>query len=47
MLKEEPLKPNLPTVPSFKTSGNGDVAAAKTAWIKHLAEHDLRSKLAA
>src|SRR3954465_9846057 len=32
MLKDEPMKPNLPTVPSFKISGNGDVAAAKAEW---------------
>ena len=39
MLKDEPLKPNLPTVPSFKISGNGDVAAAKAEWINLIAQH--------
>jgi hypothetical protein len=39
MLKDEPIKPNLPTVPSFKITGNGDVAAAKTEWIKLMEEH--------
>lgn len=39
MLKDEPIKPNLPTVPSFKMSGNGDVAAAKAEWISLLGEH--------
>jgi len=43
MLKDEPLKPNLPTVPSFKARDNGDVAAAKAAWLKYLAEHDLQN----
>jgi hypothetical protein len=39
MLKDEPMKPDLPTVPSFKISGNGDVAAAKAEWIALIAEH--------
>jgi hypothetical protein len=42
MLKDEPIKHGLPTVPSFKTKGNGDVAAAKAAWINLLLEHELR-----
>lgn len=42
MLKDEPMKPNLPTVPSFKISGNGDVAAAKVEWINLIAEHALQ-----
>jgi len=29
MLKDGPLKPNLPTVPGFKIDGDGDVAAEK------------------
>src|ERR1700712_5022077 len=33
MMKDEPVKRNLPTVPSFKMTGNGDVAAAKAEWI--------------
>ena|ERR1700761_7559902 len=39
MLKDEPAKRNLPTVPSFVMSGTGDVAAAKTQWITLLKEH--------
>lgn len=42
MLKDKPMKPNLPTVPSFKTSGNGDVAAAKAEWIDLIAQHGLQ-----
>jgi hypothetical protein len=40
MLKDEPMKPNLPTVPSFKTSGTGDIAAAKAEWIDLLTKHE-------
>ena len=40
MLKDEPMKPNLPTVPSFKITGNGDVAAAKAEWINLMKEHE-------
>ncbi len=39
MLKDTPMKQNLPTVPSFKTSGNGDVAAAKAEWIGLIGKH--------
>lgn len=39
MLKDKPIKPNLPTVPSFKVTGTGDVAAAKKEWIDLLDEH--------
>lgn len=39
MLKDEPLKPNLPTVPGFKIGGNGDIAAAKAEWISLIGEH--------
>lgn len=39
MLKDEPMKKNLPTVSSFKMTGDGDVNAAKAAWIKLLEEH--------
>jgi hypothetical protein len=39
MLKDEPMKPNLPTVPSFKVSGNGDVAVAKAEWIALISQH--------
>lgn len=40
MLKDEPIKPNLPTVPSFKMSGDGDVEAAKAEWIALVRQHD-------
>jgi hypothetical protein len=40
MLKDEHMKPNLPTVPSFKTSGTGDIAAAKAEWIDLLTKHE-------
>ena len=40
MLKDAPMKPNLPTVPSFKMSGNGDVAAAKAEWIRLINQHE-------
>ncbi|MFL5789356.1 MAG: DUF1569 domain-containing protein [Flavisolibacter sp.] len=42
MLKDEPMKPNLPTVPSFKIRSNGNVAVAKAEWIKLLNEHAQR-----
>lgn len=43
MLKDEPVKKNLPTVPSFKMTGNGDVNAAKINWIDLIREHSLRT----
>jgi hypothetical protein len=39
MLKDEPIKPNLPTVPSFKISDNGDVSKARAEWLSLIAEH--------
>lgn len=39
MMKDEPVKHNLPTVPSFKMTGNGDVAIAKAEWIALINEH--------
>jgi len=42
MLKDEPVKPNLPTVPSFRMTGEGDVSAAKAEWIRLIWEHDLQ-----
>jgi len=33
MLKDEPMKKGLPTVPSFKQTGNTDVTAEKLKWI--------------
>lgn len=40
MLKDEPIKQNLPTVPSFKVTDSGDVTAEKTNWISLLKEYD-------
>ena len=40
MMKDEPVKRNLPTVPSFKMTGSGDVAGAKTKWLGLLEQHD-------
>jgi Protein of unknown function (DUF1569) len=40
MLKDEPIKPNLPTVPSFKVRNNGDVEDAKAKWIELMRQHD-------
>ncbi|MDQ6814703.1 MAG: DUF1569 domain-containing protein [Bacteroidota bacterium] len=42
ILKDKPMKPNLPTVPSFKISGNGDVTTAKAEWIDLIQKHDLQ-----
>lgn len=42
MMKDEPAKHNLPTVTSFKVTGNGDVEAAKKDWISLMAEHNGR-----
>lgn len=42
MLKDEPAKHNLPTVPSFKITSNGDVEQAKAEWLSLMAEHDHR-----
>jgi hypothetical protein len=39
MLKDEPVKRNLPTVPSFKITGNGDVAAVKKEWLDLLEQY--------
>lgn len=40
MMKDEPAKHNLPTVPSFKITGNGDVAAAKIEWLNLINEYN-------
>ncbi|HEX3386642.1 MAG TPA: DUF1569 domain-containing protein [Mucilaginibacter sp.] len=40
MLKDEPVKQNLPTVPSFKMTGSGDVTAEKANWISLLHAYD-------
>lgn len=38
MLKDQPLKPNLPTVPGFKITGDGDVVAEQNQLIKLINE---------
>ncbi|MCR8559589.1 DUF1569 domain-containing protein [Mucilaginibacter sp. BJC16-A38] len=45
MMKDEPAKHNLPTVPSFKMTGHGDVAPAKAEWISLIHEHEQREGL--
>jgi hypothetical protein len=40
ILKDEPMKKNLPTVPSFKIKGNADVAEEKKKWIALMKEYD-------
>jgi len=42
MMKDEPAKHNLPTVPSFRMTGSGSVATAKADWISLIGEHDHR-----
>jgi hypothetical protein len=39
MMKDEPVKKNLPTVPSFKITGHVDFAAEKAKWLKLLDEY--------
>jgi hypothetical protein len=39
MMKDEPIKKNLPTVPSFKIKEHVDVAEEKTKWISLLNEY--------
>jgi hypothetical protein len=39
MMKDEPSKKNLPTVPSFKIKENVDVAEEKAKWIRLLNEY--------
>jgi len=43
MLGEEPVKRNMPTVPSFKMTGSGDVEAAKKEWISLLERYKART----
>jgi len=43
MLKDEPMKPNLPTVPSFSVKTDGDVEAEKQKWLMLIREHDHNS----
>lgn len=40
MLKDEPMKQNLPTVPAFKVTDSGDMTAEKANWISLLREYD-------
>ncbi|MES2276508.1 MAG: DUF1569 domain-containing protein [Bacteroidota bacterium] len=42
MLKDEPIKRNLPTVPGFKITDSGDVSAEKAKWIDLIRQHDDR-----
>lgn len=39
MMKDEPIKKNLPTVPSFKIKGDVDFAEEKQKWIKLIEEY--------
>jgi len=40
MLKDEPMKKNLPTVPAFVIKDNGNVAEEKSKWISLLREYE-------
>jgi len=40
MLKDEPMKKNMPTVPSFKITENGNVAEEKKKWICLVQEYE-------
>ena len=40
MLKDEPIKKNLPTVPSFVVKDESDVATEKAKWIRLLQEYE-------
>ena len=42
MLKDKPVKHNLPTVPSFKVQGSGDLEQVKNYWISLLRAHALQ-----
>ncbi len=39
MMKDEPMKKNLPTVPSFKVTGNFDLEEEKRKWVKLIDEY--------
>src|SRR5450432_1281542 len=39
MMKDKPMKKNLPTVPSFKVKENTDVVEEKKKWIRLLEEY--------
>lgn len=40
MMKDEPMKKNLPTVSSFKIKGNPDFTEEKTKWLNLLIEYE-------
>jgi hypothetical protein len=40
MMKDEPMKPNLPTVPSFVLNDEGDFETEKQRWVALIREHD-------
>lgn len=42
MMKDEPAKKNLPTVPSFRITGEGDAQVEKQRWISLILEHRQR-----
>lgn len=43
MMKDTPMKANMPTVGSFKITGNGDAQAAKAKWIALIKQHATQS----
>lgn len=43
MLKDEPAKRNLPTVPAFRMTSDGDVESAKAEWLAILSAHEGRT----
>ncbi len=42
MMKDEPVKHNMPTLSFLRITGDGDVTAAKAQWISLIREHDSR-----
>lgn len=40
MMKDEPIKKNLPTVPSFKIKESGNVEEEKSKWINSIKEYE-------
>ncbi len=40
MMKDEPMKKNMPTVPSFKITDQVNIAEEKKKWIKLLSEYE-------
>lgn len=40
MMKDEPMKTNLPSVPSFIIMGDGDMEAERQKWLSLIREHD-------